>query len=89
MKFSLLAQENLTRGVVLSRLQQQESMIRTAREDENAQESANQIKQRECFNYSKLGHFTRECRLPKRERDAKSRNSRNGQDSGHREGYSS
>jgi hypothetical protein len=41
MKFLLLAQENLTRGVVLSRLQQQESMMRTAREDENAQESMN------------------------------------------------
>jgi hypothetical protein len=35
-KFSLLAQENLTRGVILLRLQQQESMIRTTREDKNA-----------------------------------------------------
>jgi hypothetical protein len=37
-KFLLIAQENLTHGVVLSCLQQQESMKETVKDDENVEE---------------------------------------------------
>jgi hypothetical protein len=51
---------------------------------------ANQASKWKCYNYSKPGHFTREYYLLKRERDARSRdsrNSRNSQDLGYKEGY--
>jgi hypothetical protein len=93
-KFLLLAQENLTRGVVLSRLQQQESMTRAASNKNGSihntsHEMASQASEQKCYNCDKPGHFTREYHLPKRERDTKSRNSGNSQDLGYKEGYSS
>jgi hypothetical protein len=72
MKFSLLAQENLTRGVVLSRLQQQESMISTAKENVIVQESASRPKQMSCFNCGKQGHIARDCTAPKKNREQSS-----------------
>jgi hypothetical protein len=52
-------------------------------------EMASRASERKYYNCNKPGYFTRECHLPKRERDTKSRNSRNSRDSGHKEGYSS
>jgi transposase InsO family protein len=69
MKFSLLAQENLTRGVILSRLQQQESMMRTSANEEAASESANRTEQRKCFNCDMPGHFARDCKAPRKEKE--------------------
>jgi hypothetical protein len=91
-KFLLLAQENLTHGVVLSRLQQQESMTRVASNENGSiyntsHEMASQASEQKCYNCDKPGHFAREYRLPKRERDTKSRNSGNSQDLGYKEGY--
>jgi hypothetical protein len=89
MRDSLFSNITLERGLILSRLQQKESLIKTTREDENTQESANRIKQRECFNYGKPGYFARECHHPKKERDAEDKDSRNSQDSSYGKGYSS
>jgi hypothetical protein len=69
-KYSLLAQGDLTRGMVLSRLKQQESLMRAAKASEGASESANRTQQRKCFNCGKPGHFQRNCRAPKEGRGA-------------------
>jgi hypothetical protein len=79
------------RSVILSRLEEKEMTMReTSTQDSGNHEMANQASEWKCYNYGKPGHFARECRLLKRERDARSRdsrNSQNGQDLGHREGY--
>jgi hypothetical protein len=77
------------RSVILSRLEEKEMTMREGSIQDISHEMANRASERKCYNCDKPGHFTREYRLPKRERDTESRNSGNGQDLGCREGYSS
>jgi hypothetical protein len=53
--------------MILSRLKQQESLIRAAKASEGASESANRTQQRKCFNCGKPGHFQRNYRALKKD----------------------
>jgi hypothetical protein len=75
------------RSVILSRLEEKEMTMREGSTQDISHEIANRASERKYYNYDKPGHFARECRLPKREKNTKSRNSGNSQDLGCREGY--
>jgi hypothetical protein len=56
-------------------------MRETSTQDSGNYKMANQASKWKCYNYGKPGHFTREYYLLKRERDARSRDSRNSRNS--------
>lgn len=74
MKYSLLANDNLKKGFVLSRLQQQESMQSSSgsvNKTAGANESANRSSEIKCFNCNEFGHFARNCPKPDKRKKLK------------------
>ncbi|EED15089.1 conserved hypothetical protein [Talaromyces stipitatus ATCC 10500] len=72
MKFSILGAGDLSRGLVLSRLQQQERMQGgSTNKTIGANESANRASDIKCFNCNEMGHFARNCPKPDKRKKLK------------------
>jgi transposase InsO family protein len=82
MRDSLFSNIRLDRGLILSRLQQKESLLGTkaSERSEATGESANRVETRNCFNCGKKGHIAKDCRAPRKERDESNERSK-GRDS--------